>query len=89
MTITGLPLHPLVIHAVVVLLPLMALLTVVVAVRKSLRERVAWWVVAGNAGILAVTVLPKRAARTCRSLSAARLPWSTARSAPSSRSLPW
>ena len=38
MTITGLPLHPLVIHAVVVLLPLMALLTVLVAVRKSLRS---------------------------------------------------
>ncbi len=42
MTTTGLPLHPLVNHAVVVLLPLMALLTVVVAVRKGLRERAAW-----------------------------------------------
>lgn len=60
MTITGLPLHPLVIHAVVVLLPLMALLTVLVAVRKSLRERVAWWVVVGNAVILGITVLAKQ-----------------------------
>lgn len=59
MTITGLPLHPLVLHAVVVLLPLMALLTVLVAVRKGWRERVAWWVVLGNAVILGLTVLTK------------------------------
>ncbi len=59
MTITGLPLHPLVIHAVVVLLPLMAVLTVLVAVRRSLRERVAWWVVLGNAIIFGTTVLAK------------------------------
>ena len=59
MTVAGLPLHVLVIHAVVVLLPLMALLTVLTAVRASLRERWAWWVVAGNAAILVLTLVAK------------------------------
>ena len=36
-TFAGLPLHPLVIHAVVVGIPLMAIITIVVAVRKNLR----------------------------------------------------
>ena len=43
-TITGLPLHPLVIHGVVVGVPLMAIITILVAVRKNLRERFSWWV---------------------------------------------
>ncbi len=60
-TIAGLPLHPLVVHAVVVLLPLMALLTVVVAVRKDLRDRFSWWVVAANVGIFLITLVTKEA----------------------------
>lgn len=58
-TIAGLPLHPLVVHAVVVLLPLMAVLTVVVAVRKNLRERFSWWVVGANVVIFLVTLVTK------------------------------
>ncbi len=63
-TIAGLPVHPLVIHAVVVLLPLMALLTIVAAVRKGLRERFAWWVVAGNAVNLVLTFVAKESGET-------------------------
>jgi len=37
-TISGLPLHPLAVHAVVVLLPVMCLVTIAVAVRASLRR---------------------------------------------------
>jgi uncharacterized membrane protein len=58
-TIAGLPLHPLVVHAVVVLLPLMAVLTIVVAVRKNLRERYSWWVVAANVVIFLITLVAK------------------------------
>jgi hypothetical protein len=43
-TITGLPVHALVVHATVVLVPLMAIVTVVVAFRERLRERYAGWV---------------------------------------------
>ncbi|MEO7234206.1 MAG: DUF2231 domain-containing protein [Lapillicoccus sp.] len=60
-TIAGLPLHPLVVHAVVVLLPLMAVLTVVVAVRKNLRERFSWWVVGANGVIFLITLVTKEA----------------------------
>jgi uncharacterized membrane protein len=56
-TIAGLPLHPLVVHAVVVLLPLMAVLTIVVAVRRNLRERYSWWVVAANVVIFLITLV--------------------------------
>ena len=45
-TIAGLPVHPLVVHAVVVLLPLMAVVTVAVAVRPSWRRAAGWVVVA-------------------------------------------
>jgi uncharacterized membrane protein len=58
-TIAGLPLHPLVVHAVVVLLPLMAVLTIVVAVRRNLRERYSWWVVAANVVIFLITLVTK------------------------------
>jgi uncharacterized membrane protein len=58
-TIAGLPLHPLVVHAVVVLLPLMAVLTIVVAVRRNLRERYSWWVVAANVVIFLLTLVTK------------------------------
>jgi hypothetical protein len=47
-TFQGLPLHALIIHATVVLVPLMAVLTVLVAVRPRLREKYAWWTFAGD-----------------------------------------
>ncbi len=50
MTVDGLPLHPLVVHAVVVLLPLSAVGTVLIAVRPSWRRRL-------GAGVAALTVL--------------------------------
>jgi len=58
-TITGLPLHPLVLHGVVVGVPLMAVLTVLVAVRKDLRERFAWWVAGANFLLFLLTLVAK------------------------------
>ncbi len=43
--INGLPIHPLVVHAVVVLLPLAILGTIAIVVRASWRERYGWLVV--------------------------------------------
>ena len=54
-TFQGLPVHALVLHAAVVLVPLTALLTVLVAVVSRWRLRGAWPVVAGNV-ITVVTV---------------------------------
>jgi hypothetical protein len=45
-TISGLPVHILVVHAVVVLLPLMAVVTVAVAVRRRWRSAAPWVVLA-------------------------------------------
>ncbi len=58
-TITGLPLHPLVIHGVVVGIPLMAVLTILVAVRKNLREKFSWWVAGANFLLFLVTLVAK------------------------------
>ena len=52
--VSGLPVHPLVVHGVVVLLPLMAVLSVAVAARPSWR-RFAAWAVAGNALVLVMS----------------------------------
>ncbi len=46
MYVLGLPLHPLVVHAVVVLLPLASLGALAVVVSSRLRDRYAWLVVA-------------------------------------------
>ena len=54
-TFQGLPVHALVLHAAVVLVPLTALLTVLVAVVGRWRPRGAWPVVAGNV-VTVVTV---------------------------------
>ena len=59
-TFAGLPLHPLVIHAVVVGIPLMAIITIVVAVRKNLRERFSWWVAGANLLLFLVTLVAKQ-----------------------------
>lgn len=58
MDVLGLPLHPLVVHAVVVLLPLAALGALAVVVSAKLRDRFGWLVaacgvVAGGAAIVA------------------------------------
>ena len=54
-TFQGLPLHALIVHATVVLLPLMCLLTVLVAVRPRLREKYAWWTFAGDVAAIVLT----------------------------------
>jgi hypothetical protein len=58
-TITGLPVHPLVIHAVVVGIPVMAILTILVAVRKNLREKYSWWVAGANFLLFLGTLVAK------------------------------
>jgi hypothetical protein len=45
-TIFGLPTHILVIHGIVVGIPLAALVSMLVAVRKRWRDRFGWWVLA-------------------------------------------
>lgn len=51
-TIAGLPLHPLAVHAVVVLLPLTALATIAVAVRRP------WRAAAGPIAVIAALMVP-------------------------------
>jgi hypothetical protein len=51
-TFRGLPVHVLVVHAVVVLTPLMAVVTMLVAWLPRWRAKVAWLVVVGNAGVV-------------------------------------
>ncbi|WP_088287598.1 DUF2231 domain-containing protein [Kineosporia sp. A_224] len=58
-TIAGLPIHPLTVHAVVVLLPLMAIATVAVAVRPAWRGY-ARWVLAGNVVVLVAAVVARQ-----------------------------
>ncbi|MEI2766069.1 MAG: DUF2231 domain-containing protein [Dermatophilaceae bacterium] len=58
-TILGLPQHPLVVHAVVVLLPLMAVATAVVALRRPWRERFAWPVVVADLLVLGASFAAK------------------------------
>ena len=60
-TVLGLPVHVLVVHLVVVGVPVMCVLTVIAAARRRWRLRTAWVVVALNAGLLAVTLVAKRA----------------------------
>lgn len=56
-TVQGLPVHALVLHAAVVLVPVMAVLNVLISVVGRLRARWAWPVMAGNvAAVLAVFV---------------------------------
>ncbi len=58
----GLPLHPLVVHGVVVLLPLTALLTVLVAFVRRWQGGV-WWVVAANAVVTVTAFVAKESGR--------------------------
>ncbi len=45
-TFNGLPLHPLVVHAAVVFIPLTCLGTILIAVKRSWRKSLGWWVLA-------------------------------------------
>jgi hypothetical protein len=58
-TVLGLPVHILVIHVVVALLPLAALLTVGAAVLPARLARLGWLAVALDAGMLAATYVAK------------------------------
>lgn len=58
-TILGLPVHALVVHGVVVLLPLMALVTVVWAWRRPARTSLGWVVVAADAVVMVMTFVAK------------------------------
>ncbi len=57
-TINGLPVHPLVVHAVVVLLPLMAIVSVLVAAVPKWRKA-AKWVVLANALVFVASFAAK------------------------------
>jgi hypothetical protein len=58
-TVLGLPVHALVVHAVVVLLPLMAIVTAVVACVPRWRVRAAWPVAVIDAGMVATTFVAR------------------------------
>ncbi|MBK8867855.1 MAG: hypothetical protein KBF43_04905 [Dermatophilaceae bacterium] len=57
--ILGLPMHPLVVHGIVVLLPLMACVTILMAIRPKLRDRWGWWIVGANVAVLGLSVVVK------------------------------
>ncbi len=62
--INGLPMHALVVHGVVVLLPLMAIVTAVVAFKPGWREKAAWWVVAADAVVTVMTFVAIQSGKT-------------------------
>ena len=72
-TITGLPVHPLVIHAVVVGIPVMAILTILVAVRKNLREKYSWWVAGANFLLFLVTLVAKQSGEALQAAKGGQL----------------
>jgi hypothetical protein len=59
-TVLGLPVHVLVVHAVVAGLPLMAVVTAVVAFMPGLRMRFAWPVAVLDAGMVVVTLVARQ-----------------------------
>lgn len=59
-TVLGLPVHALVVHGVVVLLPLMAIITAVVACVPRWRIHAAWPVAVIDAGMVAMTLLARQ-----------------------------
>lgn len=59
-TVLGLPVHALVVHGVVVLLPLMAVVTAVVACIPRWRAHAAWPVAAIDAGVVAMTFVARQ-----------------------------
>lgn len=61
MEIMGLPLHPLVVHAVVVLVPLAALGGIVISAWGAARKRYGWLTVAGAFAAAASTLVAQKA----------------------------
>lgn len=59
-TVLGLPVHALVVHGAVVLLPLMAVITAVVACVPRWRAHAAWLVTVIDAGMVAMTVVARQ-----------------------------
>lgn len=59
-TVLGLPVHALVVHGVVVLLPLMAMITAAVACVPRWRAHAAWPVVVVDAGMVAMTLVARQ-----------------------------
>lgn len=59
-TVFGLPVHALVVHGVVVLLPLMAVVTAAVACTPRWRLHAAWPVAVGDAGMVAMTFVARQ-----------------------------
>ena len=62
-TVFGLPTHPLAVHAPVVLVPIAALVTVVLAVHQRWRRRTGWWLPAAVAGMLVLLVVARQSGR--------------------------
>lgn len=58
--INGLPLHPLVVHATVVLLPLMAVATLLVALVPRWRQVAVPWIVAANLVVVVIAFITKQ-----------------------------
>ena len=58
-TVLGLPVHVLVVHAVVVGLPLMALVTAAAAFMPTLRLWMAWAIAAADAGVVVLTFVAR------------------------------
>lgn len=59
-TVLGLPVHALVVHGVVVLLPLMAIITALVACIPRWRVQLAWPVAVVDAGLVAMTFVARQ-----------------------------
>jgi len=59
-TVFGLPVHALVVHAVVVLLPVMAIVTAAVAILPRWRAPAAWPVAVIDAGMVATTFVARQ-----------------------------
>jgi hypothetical protein len=65
-TFMGLPVHILVSHFVVVLIPITAIATIVIAMRKPWREKFAVPLAVGNVAMLALTFVTMRAGEDLR-----------------------
>ena len=76
-TVLGLPVHALVVHGVVVLLPLMAIITSVVACVPRWRVRAAWPVAIIDTAMVAMTFVARQSGLAQQRRLGARSPRST------------
>lgn len=72
-TVLGLPIHALVVHGVVVLLPLMAVITAVVAFVPRWRAAAAWPVVVIDAGMVAMTFVARQSGQALQARLGGRI----------------